>query len=189
MPPAVNRPQLAVFAGNHGVARHGVEGASTAATSALVEHCAAGGAAVSQLCVANEIGLKVYDLALDLPTGNITTEAALDERGAAATMAFGMEATAGGMDLLCVGSIGVAGSASSTAVLAALLGGGAEDWVRVEPGEEAEVAERGSRRSIGHWRRIAAGSTIPSKCCVGSADAKPRRSRARSWQPGRRRSR
>ena len=97
---------------------------------------------MSQLCVANEIGLKVYDLALDLPTGDITTEAALDERGAAATMAFGMEATAGGMDLLCVGSIGVAGSASSTAVLAALLGGGARDWVRVEPGEEVEVAER-----------------------------------------------
>ncbi|APH72042.1 nicotinate-nucleotide--dimethylbenzimidazole phosphoribosyltransferase [Aquibium oceanicum] len=132
MPPAVNRPQLAVFAGNHGVARHGVSARPVSATAALVEHCAAGGAPVNQLCVANDVGLKVYDLALDLATGDITTEPALDERGAAATMAFGMEATADGMDLLCIGSIGVGGSTSSAAVLAALFGGDTREWVPAE---------------------------------------------------------
>ncbi len=36
-----------------------------------------------------DIGLKVFDLALHLPTADLTAEAALDERGCAATMAFG----------------------------------------------------------------------------------------------------
>ncbi|MEX0409245.1 nicotinate-nucleotide--dimethylbenzimidazole phosphoribosyltransferase [Aquibium sp. LZ166] len=135
MPPAVNRPQLAVFAANHGVARHGVDASPVSATAALVEHCAAGGAPVNQICVSNDVGLKVYDLALDLPTGDITAGPALDERGAAATMAFGMEATAGGMDLLCIGSIGVGGSTSSAAVLAALFGGDVRDWIPAEADE------------------------------------------------------
>ena len=71
------------------------------ATQRMVETFAAGGAAINQICLAYDLGLKVFDLALDLPTGDITDEPALDERDCAATMAFGMEAIAGGTDLLC----------------------------------------------------------------------------------------
>lgn len=127
-PPSVRRPLVALFAGNHGVAAHAVSSRPVEATAAAVELCAAGGAAINQVCVANDIGLKVFDLALHLPTGDITREAALDERGCAATMAFGMEAVAGGTDLLCAGSMGVGGRTVAGAILAALLGGDGARW-------------------------------------------------------------
>src|SRR5690606_35207976 len=69
--PAVLRPVVAIFAGNHGLLRQGVSRRPMSDTAAFVELCAAGGAAVNQICVANDLGLKVFDLALDLPTIDI----------------------------------------------------------------------------------------------------------------------
>lgn len=137
-PPAVNRPLVAIFAGNHGVVRHAISPRPVSATANAVELCAAGGAAINQVCIANDLGLKVFDLALDIPTGDITQEAALDERGCAATMAFGMEAVAGGADLLCLGDLGVGNSTVAAALGAALFGGRGADWVG--PGSGADPA-------------------------------------------------
>jgi nicotinate-nucleotide--dimethylbenzimidazole phosphoribosyltransferase len=127
--PQVSRPLVAIFAGTHGVAAHGVSPRPVTATAEAVELCAAGGAAINQVCLTYDLGLKVFDLALDLPTGDITREPALDERGCAATMAFGMEAIAGGSDLLCLGDMGVGNSTVAAALLAALFGGEGRDWV------------------------------------------------------------
>jgi nicotinate-nucleotide--dimethylbenzimidazole phosphoribosyltransferase len=128
-PPAVHRPLVAVFAGNHGVAARGVSAFPAAVTRQMVDNFAAGGAAINQLCLANDLALKVYDLALDIPTGDITVEPALDEAACAATMAFGMEATAGGIDLLCIGEMGIANTTIAAALFVALFGGTAADWV------------------------------------------------------------
>jgi nicotinate-nucleotide--dimethylbenzimidazole phosphoribosyltransferase len=141
-PPAVMRPLVAIFAGNHGVARHGVSPRPVTATAAAVELCAAGGAPINQVCVAHDLGLKVFDLALDLPTGDISAEAALDERGCAATMAFGMEAIAGGADLLCLGDLGVGNSTVAAAILAALHGGSSANWVGPGSGSDAAMMQR-----------------------------------------------
>ncbi|TPK16734.1 nicotinate-nucleotide--dimethylbenzimidazole phosphoribosyltransferase [Mesorhizobium sp. B2-5-9] len=145
-PPAVTRPLMAVFAGNHGVARQGISPRPVAATANAVELCAAGGAAINQICIANDLGLKVFDLALHIPTGDITEDAALDERGCAATMAFGMEAIAGGTDLLCLGDLGVGNSTVAAALLAALLGGRGADWVG--PGSGADAAMRARKAEV-----------------------------------------
>ncbi len=129
VPPVVNSPLVAVFAGNHGVAaRHDISPRSSAATARMVELTAAGGAAINQFCVASNLGLKVFDLALEMPTADIAEDAALDERACAATMAFGMEAVAG-TDLLCIGDLGVGNSTVAAALFAALLGGSGADWV------------------------------------------------------------
>lgn len=128
-PPAVNRPLVAVFAGNHGVAGRGVSAYPPAVTQQMVENFAAGGAAINQICLTFDLALKVYDLALDVPTGDITVDAALDERECAATMAFGMESTADGIDLLCIGEMGIANTTVAAALLAALFGGNGADWV------------------------------------------------------------
>jgi nicotinate-nucleotide--dimethylbenzimidazole phosphoribosyltransferase len=129
LPPTVRRPLVAIFAGNHGVARHDISPRSAAMTAQMVELTAAGGAAINQFCIASDLGLKVFDLALDLPTGDITEEAALDERNCAATMAFGMEAVAGNIDLLCIGDLGVGNTTVAAALFAALLGGSGGEWV------------------------------------------------------------
>lgn len=128
-PPTINRPLVAIFAGNHGVVSHGVSAFPAEVTRQMVENFAAGGAAINQICQATGLGLKVYDLALDLPTGDITVEPALDEKTCAATMAFGMEAIAGNVDLLCIGEMGIGNTTIAAAVLLALFGGDAEDWV------------------------------------------------------------
>lgn len=145
-PPAVTKPLMAVFAGNHGVVRHGVSPRPVTATADAVELCAAGGAAINQICIANDLGLKVFDLALHIPTADISEDAALDERGCAATMAFGMEAIAGGTDLLCLGDLGVGNSTIAAALLAALFGGRGADWV--SPGSGADAAMQARKAAV-----------------------------------------
>lgn len=132
--PQVLRPMVALFAGTHGLAP-----AAGQQTQAMIEHAAAGGALVNQLCAASDLGLKVFDLALHLPVGDIAVEPALDERGCAVTMAFGMEAVAGGIDLICVGSVGIGGTVSAAAIMAALFGGQGADWGA--PGADAAIVD------------------------------------------------
>jgi nicotinate-nucleotide--dimethylbenzimidazole phosphoribosyltransferase len=128
-PPAVNRPLVAIFAGNHGVAAKGVSAYPPAVTAQMVENFRRGGAAINQLCLAYDLGLKIYDLALEQPTADFTEDAAMGERDCAATMAFGMEATAGGIDLLAIGEMGIGNTTVAAAVFAALFGGDPADWV------------------------------------------------------------
>ncbi|MEQ8589647.1 MAG: nicotinate-nucleotide--dimethylbenzimidazole phosphoribosyltransferase [Roseitalea porphyridii] len=140
--PAVTRPLVAVFAGNHGVTAKGVTPFPPSVTAQMVENFAAGGAAINQICVTHDLGLKIFDLALEVPTGDISEEAAMDERTCAATMAFGMESIAGGTDLLCIGEMGIGNTTIAAAIFYGLYGGAASDWVGPGTGSEGEVLER-----------------------------------------------
>jgi nicotinate-nucleotide--dimethylbenzimidazole phosphoribosyltransferase len=142
--PAVTRPLVAIFAANHGVVKQGVSPFPQDVTRQMMENFAAGGGAVNQICATFDIGLKVFDLALDIPTGDITEEPALDEKAAAATIAFGMEATAGGSDLLCLGEMGIGNTTIAAAIYYALYGGKAADWV----GRGTGVDDAGLARKI-----------------------------------------
>lgn len=140
--PAVTRPLVAIFAGNHGVTRHGITPFPPEVTKQMVANFTNGGAAINQICATYDLGLKVFDLALDFPTGDITCEAALSERDCAATMAFGMEAIAGGTDLLAIGEMGIGNTTVAAAIHYALYGGSAADWVGPGTGSEGEVLKR-----------------------------------------------
>ncbi|QPC88005.1 nicotinate-nucleotide--dimethylbenzimidazole phosphoribosyltransferase [Mesorhizobium sp. NBSH29] len=142
-PPVINKPLVAIFAGNHGVAANNVISPRAAASTAqVVELTAAGGAAINQFCIASNLGLKVFDLALDLPTADITQDAALDEKSCAATMAFGMEAVADNIDLLCIGDLGVGNTTVAAALFAALFGGSGADWVGSGSGADDPMMAR-----------------------------------------------
>ena len=78
--PHVDSPLVAVFAGNHGVVAQGVSPFPPSVTQAMVANFTHGGAAINQICKTFDISLKVYELALEQPTGDITREPALDER-------------------------------------------------------------------------------------------------------------
>jgi nicotinate-nucleotide--dimethylbenzimidazole phosphoribosyltransferase len=127
--PHVDTPLVAVYAGNHGVVAQGVSPFPQSVTQAMVANFSSGGAAINQICKTLDISLRVFELALEQPTGDITREAALDEKGCAATMAFGMEALASQPDLLCVGEMGIGNTTVAAAIYHALYGGRAEDWV------------------------------------------------------------
>lgn len=136
-PPMILRPTIAVFAGTNAT---GAAAANAAATRSMAERAGRGAAAVSALCSLHNLSLKVLDLALEIPVGDIVVQPALDERATAATMAFGMEAVAGGADLLGFGDFG-RGNAVHVAALAMMLAGFAErDFAAALPGETAEAA-------------------------------------------------
>lgn len=140
--PTANRPMVAVFAGTHGVAGRGVSPYPSAVTKQMLDAFTAGKAAVNQICATFDAGLRVFDLALDLPTGDITQDAALDERACAATMAFGMQAIAGGSDVLVLGEMGIGNTTVAAAICHGLYGGAAEDWVGAGTGASGEVLAR-----------------------------------------------
>jgi nicotinate-nucleotide--dimethylbenzimidazole phosphoribosyltransferase len=140
--PHIDQPLVAVFAGNHGVVARGVSPFPQSVTQAMVANFAAGGAAINQICKTFELGLKVYELALEAPTGDITEGPALDERACAATMAYGMEALSSGADLLCLGEMGIGNTTIAAAIYHALWGGSAEDWVGRGTGIDDEGLKR-----------------------------------------------
>jgi nicotinate-nucleotide--dimethylbenzimidazole phosphoribosyltransferase len=127
--PTVERPLVCVFAGSHGVAARGVSAYPSEVNRQMLENFAAGGGAINQICAGLGLGFKVFDLALDMPTRDIVEDAAMDERSCVATMAFGMEAIAGGTDLLCVGELGIGNTTVAAAIFAALYGGPPARWV------------------------------------------------------------
>jgi nicotinate-nucleotide--dimethylbenzimidazole phosphoribosyltransferase len=141
-PPRIVRPVVAVFAGNHGVVAQGVAAYPSAVTAQMVANFQSGGAAVNQICKTYELGLKVFELALAIPTGDITVMPAMEEADCAATMAYGMEAIAGGCDLLCIGEMGIGNTTIAAAICHGLYGGKASDWV----GPGTGVDEAGLRR-------------------------------------------
>lgn len=140
--PRIDRPTVVVFAANHGVAARNVSASPAAATRQMLETYAAGGGAINQICATHGLGFKVFDLALDIPTADIAQDAALDEKAAAATFAFGMEAISGGVDLLCLGEMGAGGEVSAAAIFAALYGGAGADWITPGSGDEAMRARQ-----------------------------------------------
>jgi nicotinate-nucleotide--dimethylbenzimidazole phosphoribosyltransferase len=141
-PPKIARPVVAVFAGNHGVVAQGVAAYPAEVTKQMVLNFQGGGAAINQICKTFDLGLKVFELALEKPTKDITQEAAMDEADCAATMAYGMEAIAGGCDLLCIGEMGIGNTTIAAAICHGLYGGKPEDWVGPGTGVDAEGLKR-----------------------------------------------
>jgi nicotinate-nucleotide--dimethylbenzimidazole phosphoribosyltransferase len=127
--PRLDNPMVTIFAANHGVTDQGVSAFPREVTAQMVANFTNGGAAISQICALHEINLRVFELALELPTGDITLEAALDDKMCAATIAYGMEAIAGKPDLICLGEMGIGNTTVAAAIYAALYGGTGADWV------------------------------------------------------------
>src|ERR1700726_4027821 len=127
-PPQLDHPRTLVFAGNHGVAARGVSAYPAAVTAQMVQNFIAGGAAVNQLCRVLDAGLKVYEMNLDRPTGDISAEPAMSEEECAKAMAYGMMAVEPGIDALALGEMGIGNTTAAAALCAGLFGGAAELW-------------------------------------------------------------
>ncbi len=140
--PTLDNPMVAIFAGNHGVTDQGVSAFPREVTAQMVANFTAGGAAISQICQLHELNLRVFELALELPTGDITQTVAMDDKMCAATIAYGMEAIAGKPDLLAIGEMGIGNTPVAAALYTALYGGSGADWV----GRGTGVDDAGLRR-------------------------------------------
>src|SRR5438045_7822681 len=78
-PPRLEHPRTLVFAANHGVAARGVSAYPASVTAQMVQNFIAGGAAVNQLCRVIDADLRVYEMSLDTPTGDIVDGPAMSE--------------------------------------------------------------------------------------------------------------
>ena len=128
-PPGIERPRIAVFAANHGVSVRGVSAYPAEVTAQMVANFTAGGAAINQIARTVDAELRVYEMDLDHPTGDFTEVPAMADADCARAMAYGMMAVEPGIDLLCLGEMGIANTTAAAALCCALFDGAPEDWV------------------------------------------------------------
>jgi nicotinate-nucleotide--dimethylbenzimidazole phosphoribosyltransferase len=126
--PQLDRIDILVFAGNHGVTAQGVSAYPSEVTVQMVANFAAGGAAINQLARVAGAKLRVIPLALDRPTADFTLEAAMDEAGFLGAAAAGAGAVSSDADLVCLGEMGIGNTTAASAIAAALFGGGGARW-------------------------------------------------------------
>src|SRR5580693_7179349 len=104
-PPRLERVEVLVFAGNHGVTRQGVSAYPAEVTAQMVANFAAGGAAINQLARAAGAMLRVIPLSLEVPTADFTEQPALTEPEFLAAVTAGYEAASPHSDLICLGEM------------------------------------------------------------------------------------
>ena len=126
--PALNAPQVLVFAGNHGVCAQGVSAFPPEVTVQMVANFEHGGAAINQLSKAFGATMNVHALDLETPTADFTQSPAMSEAEVVAALRTGWDAVNPAADLVVTGEMGIGNTTSAAALAAACLGGDAADW-------------------------------------------------------------
>ncbi|KAF0842526.1 nicotinate-nucleotide--dimethylbenzimidazole phosphoribosyltransferase [Nocardia caishijiensis] len=136
-PKQFERARVVVFAGDHGVAKHGVSAYPSEVTVQMVANFLAGGAAVNALAAVAGATVRVVDICVDGDTdptvaqhkvrrgsGSIDREDALTESEVAAALAAGRaiadEEVDAGADLLIAGDMGIGNTTPATVLVATL---------------------------------------------------------------------
>lgn len=134
--PAIEKPCIVVFAGDHGVAAEGVSAYPQSVTGEMVRNFSAGGAAITVLAKSLDIPFRVVNMGTvdsleELPhvedrriasgTQNICNAPAMDERQFADCMRVGAEVidSAGDIDLFIGGEMGIGNSTIAAALAVA----------------------------------------------------------------------
>lgn len=161
-PPALSNTSVVVFAGDHGIAGHGVSAFPPEVTTQMVENIIAGGAGVSVLARQFGATVKVADLAVDGTTpehtrrhkicrssGSLDREDALTEEQTLAAVAAGRriadEEIDNGADLLIAGDLGIGNTTPATVLIGTVTG--------MEP---VTIVGRGTGIDDNGWMRKAA---------------------------------
>lgn len=136
-PRPFTRPRVVVFAGDHGVARHGVSAYPSEVTGQMVANFLAGGAAVNVLANVAGATVRVVDVSVDSETsvgdfkvrrgsGSIDREDALTLEEAEQAIETGRklvdDEVDGGADLLIAGDMGIGNTTPAAVLIAALTG-------------------------------------------------------------------
>ncbi|MEU6584660.1 nicotinate-nucleotide--dimethylbenzimidazole phosphoribosyltransferase [Nocardia sp. NPDC046763] len=136
-PKQFERARVVVFAGDHGVAQHGVSAYPSEVTGQMVANFLNGGAAVNVLARLADATVRVEDIAVDSDTapeisrhkvrrssGSIDREDALTEAEVQAALTAGAtiadEEIDSGADLLIAGDMGIGNTTPATVLIAAV---------------------------------------------------------------------
>jgi nicotinate-nucleotide--dimethylbenzimidazole phosphoribosyltransferase len=140
--PALERVVITVFAGNHGIASHGVSAYPQTVTSQMVANFTAGGAAINQLAKLARADLRVIPIDLDQPTADFTKAPAMTVEEFLHATDIGFQAVPPDSDLLAIGEMGIANTTAASALCTALLGGGESRWIGRGTGVDDDGLER-----------------------------------------------
>jgi nicotinate-nucleotide--dimethylbenzimidazole phosphoribosyltransferase len=127
--PKIDEALVCVFAANHGVSQLGVSAYPAEVTRQMVANFRQDGAAINQLCKSFGLRLDVTELWLDQPTQDFTLQPAMTPEETSEAFLQGREAVPDGIDLLCLGEMGIGNTTAAAAIYAALYGGDAGFWV------------------------------------------------------------
>ncbi|GAA5140983.1 nicotinate-nucleotide--dimethylbenzimidazole phosphoribosyltransferase [Thalassotalea piscium] len=142
---SLHQPTILVFAGDHGIAKHGVSIAPSSVTRQMVLNFLAGGAAINCFCRINNITLKIIDAGIiealttdeigacktffsqriAAGTNDFTKEPAMTltqvNQGLAYGASIALQEILQGCNLLMLGEMGIANTSSASAIMALLL--------------------------------------------------------------------
>ncbi len=124
-PPSLDRVEILVFAGNHGVTAQGVSAYPSEVTGQMVANFAAGGAAINQLAREARAELRVVALSLEQPTADFTQAPAMTEAEFLEAVSTGYGEVSDAADLVVLGEMGIGNTTAAAALAGALFGGGA----------------------------------------------------------------
>ena len=136
-PKQFERARVVVFAGDHGVAQHGVSAYPPEVTGQMLDNIEAGGAAINVLAELAGATVRAVDVAVDREadagthrirrsSGNIAVQDAMTIDEAEAALELGRrladEEVDAGADLLIAGDMGIGNTTAATALVAAITG-------------------------------------------------------------------
>ncbi len=140
--PKLDRVEVFVFAGSHGVTNRGVSAFPAEVTAQMVANFEHGGAAINQLARQTDANLTVIPLRIDQPTVDFTIAPAMEEDAFLEAVNAGYSAVKDRPDLVVLGEMGIGNTTVAAAIASALLGGEGADWVGRGTGVDDEGLQR-----------------------------------------------
>jgi len=168
--PRLDRVQILIFAGNHGVLAQGVSPWPAEVTTQMVANFRAGGAAINQIAAVAGAMLDVVEVAHLQATQDFTAGASMQTADFLDAVASGYDAVSPDLDLLCLGEMGIGNTTVAAALAAALFGGGGAAWVGRGTGlDEAGVANKARvvDRGLALHRDVLVDSLEAARCLGG----------------------
>jgi nicotinate-nucleotide--dimethylbenzimidazole phosphoribosyltransferase len=155
--PEVSSPAVVVFAADHGVAGRLVSAYPQSITAEMVKALRAGAATAAAMARVVGAELRVVDVGVGKPTGDIVDEDALSEERFTQSFEAGRGEIRGlDCDLIAIGEMGIGNTTAAATVAATLFGGPAHDWVGRGTGiddftlaRKVEVVELARARVVG----------------------------------------
>lgn len=141
-PPRFDRPQIVIFAGNHGVTAKGVSAFPAEVTFQMVANFKAGGAAINQLAKIVGADFTIIELDLDTPTADISEHPAMTEAECISAFNTGWNSVDQSASMLVVGEMGIGNTTIASALAAALFDGQGADWAGPGTGVTGDALAR-----------------------------------------------
>ncbi|MEO1329272.1 MAG: nicotinate-nucleotide--dimethylbenzimidazole phosphoribosyltransferase [Pseudomonadota bacterium] len=141
--PRLDRAQILIFAGDHGVAARGVSPYPSEVTAQMVANFETGGAAINQLARLQGASLTVRALNVGRPTADLSRAPAMTEADLLAALNAGWASVDPAADAICLGEMGIGNTTAAAALSAALFGGRGADWAGRGAGlDDAGLAQK-----------------------------------------------